>query len=182
MMATKTALIALRTRAVWPPKMDSDFTKPACLVAVSADEPASASPGFAPAPSCSRCFALSGMDTLRRFLMLSEPGCFGDRTYSTHDSSKLGVSQIEGMTSSGPDMVHDDDDDEDASGSEVVPAVFVVAWLLSCRESEVLVGSSFSFKEAVDAITQDSPRAGRSMIRGCSVDMAYASQQDMHFV
>jgi hypothetical protein len=111
------------------------------------------------------------METLRRFLMLSEPGCFGDRTYSTHDPSKLGVSQIEGMTSSGPDMVHDDDD-EDASDSDVVPTVFVVALLLSCWESEVLVGSSFSFKEAVDAITQDSPRAGRSGIRGCSVDMA----------
>lgn len=63
--------------------------------------------------------------------------------------------------SSGPDMVHDDDD-EDVSDSDAGSAVFVVALLLSCRAFGVLVGSSFGFREAVDAITQDSPRAARS--------------------
>lgn len=171
MMAIKTALIALRTRAVWPRNMDLDFTtRPACLVVVSADVPASASPALALVRSFPRCFALFGMETLRRFLMLSEPCCFGLRTYSTHDPSKLGVSQIEGMMSSGPDIVHDDDD-EDSSDSDAGSAVFVVALLFSCRAFGVLVGSSFPFREAVDAITQDSPRAGRSGV-GSSVDMA----------
>jgi hypothetical protein len=82
------------------------------------------------------------METFRRFLMLSEPCCFGLRTYSTHDPSKLGVSQIEGMMSSGPDMVHDDDD-EDVSDCDAGSAVFVVALLLSCRAFGVLVGSLF---------------------------------------
>lgn len=171
MMTIKTALIALRTRAAWPRKMDLDFTtRPACLVVVSADAGSSVSPALAPARSFSRCFALFDMETLRRFLVLSESCCFGLRTYSTHDPSRLGVSQIEGIMSSGPDMVHDDDD-EDASDSDAGSAVFVVALLLSCRAFGVLAGSSFSFKEAVDATTQDSPRAGRSGVR-CSVDMA----------
>lgn len=72
--------------------------------------------------------------------------------------------------SSGPDMVHDDED-EDVSDCDAGSAVFVAALLLSCRAFGVLVGSSFSFREAVDAITQDSPRARRSGVR-CSVDMA----------
>lgn len=72
--------------------------------------------------------------------------------------------------SSGPDIVHDDDD-EDSSDSDAGSAVFVVALLFSCRAFGVLVGSSFPFREAVDAITQDSPRAGRSGV-GSSVDMA----------
>jgi hypothetical protein len=38
--------------------------------------------------------------------------------------------------------------DEDASDSDVVPAVFVVALLLSSRESEVLVGSSSYLRNA----------------------------------
>lgn len=70
--------------------------------------------------------------------------------------------------SSGPDIVHDDEDVGDSADGL---AVFLVALPLSCRRFRVLVGS-FSFRETVDAITQDSPRAERSGVRGCSVDMA----------
>ena len=100
-----------------------------------------------------------GDETLRRFRVLSDPDCFGVRTYSTHDPSGLGVSQIEGITSSGPDSHEADSDSEGV-------AVFAPLLILGLGSP----GTSFFSEEAVGVITHDSPRAGAA--GGCSADMA----------
>lgn len=100
------------------------------------------------------------------------------------------TSLIDGIISSGPGIVHDDDasDSVDCDGSL---SWFVwtgpgrglglagsegESWVPSdVKAAPMLFGGvlgSLSLKEAVDAITQDSPNAARSGVRGGPVDMA----------
>lgn len=124
------------------------------------DEPASSLSDLAAfAAACAFCSLVLGDETLRRFLVPSDPDCFGVRTYSTHESSGLNVSQIEGMISSGPDT-HESVSDLERSAVSAPLLIFGLG-------SESL-GSFFS-KAVVEAITHDSPRS-----RGvglCSLDM-----------
>jgi hypothetical protein len=60
---------------------------------------------------------------LRRFFVFGVPGWFGDRLYSTHDFSGFGVSHMEGMISSGPD-IHDDEDASDSDDWSTFALVF----------------------------------------------------------
>lgn len=64
---------------------------------LGSDEPA-------PGPCCS-CGPPFG-DTLRRFLI---PDWSSERAGATQDASEMGISQMEGMISSGPVRVHDEE-------------------------------------------------------------------------
>lgn len=85
---------------------------------------------------------------------------------------------MEGMTSSGPNVVHDDELSESVDWVVVLLSSLCSFFLLfSARDGVVgLAGSclsreSLSLIEAADAIIQDSPRTERSGVRGCP-DMA----------
>lgn len=73
-------------------------------------------PAPAPGPCC--CGPPTG-DTLRRFLI---PDCSFERTGATQDASEMGISQMEGMISSGPVRVHDEE--SDSVDSVVLPSLF----------------------------------------------------------
>lgn len=78
--------------------------------------------------------------------------------------------------SSGPDMVHDEDaDSEDCDSVWPVSALGRGAGVGLAKSgfssSLCFRCESSSLMEAVDAITQDSPRTERSGVRGGSVDM-----------
>lgn len=151
MSAMRTALIAARTSALLIPRVGLDaFT-------ALADEPASA---LADLWACVCCSLVLGDETLRRFRVFSDPDCFGVRTYSTHDPSGLGVSQIEGITSSGPDS-------HEAVSESAGLAVFAPLLILGLGS----LGTSFFSGGVVGVITHDSPRAGAVGVV-CSADMA----------
>lgn len=112
-----------------------------------------------------------GVDILRRLRVLSVPDLLGVRTYSTHDSERLGASLIDGIISSGPDT-HEDVRSGGLAGWTFALVRFGVLGDFGVSDfvaSALGVVSLFS-REGVEAITQDSPRAGRSIVG--FVDMA----------
>lgn len=66
---------------------------------------------------CTSCGVGFG-NTLRRFRM---PDWSFEWTGATHEASEMGISHIEGMISSGPVRVHDEDDNRDSVESVVLP-------------------------------------------------------------